>query len=76
MLKEIPVGTSQAEALRIVRSLGLEPQTESDLNSGKPLILCNYTGKKGLTGEVTWLVQIDCPEGKVTDILCEQIGVD
>lgn len=76
LLQKIPVGSSRADAERIIRSLGLEPQPESDLNTGQPLILCNYTGNTGLHKQTTWLIQIDCPDGKVTDIVCEQIGAD
>lgn len=76
LLKEIPIGSSQADAERVIRSLGLEPQPESNLDTGKPLILCSYSGRKGLSGQNTWLIQIDCPEGQVTDIFCEQIGTE
>jgi hypothetical protein len=76
LIQEIPIGSSRADAERVIRSLGLEPQPESNLDTGKPLILCSYSGRKGLTGQNTWLIQIDCPDGQVTDIFCEQIGTE
>jgi hypothetical protein len=76
LLQEIPIGSSRADAERAIRSLGLEPQPEADLDSGKPLILCSYSGRKGLMEQNTWLIQIDCPDGQVTDVFCEQIGTD
>lgn len=76
LLEKIPTGTPRPEAEQTLRSLGLEPQPESDLDSGKPLILCNFTRRQGLSGQNTWLIQLDCPDGKVTDIICEQIGTE
>jgi hypothetical protein len=77
LLNSIPVGTSDADAERIAKSLGLELTPDSSVDAGvAPAIHCRYIEKRRLSGQTMWLIQIDCPDGKVTDILCEQIGID
>jgi len=74
LLAQIPPGTPQAEAERRILELGFEvtPQIERGSESDDQ-ILCRYSGSSGLMREAIWLVQIDCPEGKVADIIVEKI---
>jgi hypothetical protein len=74
LLKRIPIGTSHDDAKRLIQSLGLELTPKSGLGlEPQDVIACQYTGRKGLFGQATWLIEIDCPDGKVADIICEQI---
>lgn len=77
LLTQIPVGTSRAEAERRVQELGFEitPSLNLEPETGDQ-IHCRYTGRKGLLGEAIWLLQINCAEGKVVDIIVEQIGIE
>ena len=76
LLTHIRIGTPRIDAERHLKSLGLEPIPQSELSTeALDSIHCRHTEKKGLFGEVTWLIQIDCPDGAVADIFCEQIGM-
>jgi hypothetical protein len=76
LLTHIPIGTPHKDAERLVKSLGLELTPQSELGSEAiDAIECRHTGPNGPFGQTTWLIRIDCPDGKVTDILCESIGV-
>ncbi len=75
LLTHIPVGTTRAEAQRIAVSLGLEPAPERSLGpEAADSIHFRHQGKHGWFGEAIWLIQIECPEGVVKDLFCEQIG--
>lgn len=77
LLKSISVGTSHADAELLLKSLGPELRFEPSLSSASPpMIHCRYTGDKRLFSYTVWLIQIDCPDGYVADILCEQIAVE
>lgn len=77
LLKRIPIGTSREDAERLIQSLGLELTPPSGLGlEPQDVIACQYTGRTGLFGQATWLIEIDCPLGKVADIICEQISVN
>jgi hypothetical protein len=76
LLARIPIGTSRGEAERVIQSLGLELTPESGFGfEPRDVIACQYSGRKGVFGEATWIIEINCPDGKVADIICEQIGV-
>jgi len=76
MLTHIPTGTPRNEAYRIIKSLGLELTPQSELATVNPdAIECRHVGPQGLFSQTTWLIRIDCPNGKVVDILCEPITV-
>ncbi len=76
LLARIPIGTSRGEAERVIQLLGLELTPESGFGfEPRDVIGCQYSGRKGLLGEATWIIEIKCPDGKVADIICEQIGV-
>ena len=76
LLANIPVGMSRMDAERQVESLGL---TKSDPSAiameSPPFISCRYLDESLWFGDTIWLVQIECPDGKVSDIICEQIGI-
>lgn len=76
LLSQIPVGTPRADAMQIALSLGLEP-TLNPL--GEPpednSLHFQKEGKQWWGGQEISLIQIDCPDGVVEDISCEQIGV-
>ena len=77
LLKIIPIGTSHEDAERLVESLGLELTSEPVMDSrGSGAIQCQYEGKQGLFDHTVWLIEINCPDGKVADLFCEQIGLD
>jgi hypothetical protein len=77
LLREIPIGTSREDAESRVKSLGLNlvPPSEFEPEASR-FIHCRFDVRKGRSGQNTWMIQIDCPEGKVTDAFCEQIGVE
>jgi len=77
LLKEIPIGTSRGDAESRLKTLGLEllPQSEFDSDASH-FIHCRFEGRKGMFGQNTWFIQFDCPEGKVKDAFCEQIGTE
>lgn len=76
LLKHIPIGTPREDADQLVKSLGLELTPRSELASAAAdAIECRHIGSNGTFGQTTWLIRIDCPDGKVADILCEQIGI-
>ena len=75
LLRKITIGTLSEDAENLAKSLGLELSPRPDLGSeASRAIECRYTGQKGLFGQNIWLIQIDCPDGKVSDIFCEQIA--
>ena len=76
LLSQIPLGTSRADAKRIARSLGLEPTPGKlvELPDDNTLHF-QKEGKQWWGGHKIFLIQIDCPDGVVEDIFCEQIGV-
>ena len=72
----IPIGTPRVEAERLVEQLGMERTPQVELSPGAVnSIHCRHTTKNGLFGQSTWLIQIDCPNGVVEDVFCEQIGL-
>ncbi len=76
LLNHIPIATPRLDALRFVKSLGLELTPQSELGyDAFDSIHCRYTVKTGLFGEAIWLIQIDCPNGAVTEVMCEQFGI-
>ncbi len=75
LFTHIPIGTPRKDAERLVASLGLNLTPPTDLGfSPSDSVHCQQTKSK-LFGQVTWLIQIDCPGGKVTDIVCEQFWI-
>lgn len=76
LLTHIPVGTPRGDARRIAVALGLEPAPEPELGpEAKDSLHFRYQGRYGWFGEALWLIQIDCPDGVVADLFCEQIGI-
>jgi len=76
LLARIPVGTSRDEAERVIQSLGLELKPKSDFGFDPlDVIECQYSGRKGLIYEATWIIEIRCPNGKVSDIICEHMVI-
>jgi len=83
LLKIIPIGTPLEDAERIVESLGLENTYERFLESyglergmgSRELgfIACQYNGKRGFVDDTTWLITINCLDGRVTDISCDHL---
>jgi hypothetical protein len=62
------------DAARRRRSTGEITQTGTDPQSelasvAADAIECRHTGSNGPLGQNTWLIRIDCPDGKVSDIL-------
>lgn len=77
LLTHIPVGTTRNDAQRIAVSLGLEPAPERNLGpEADDSIHFRYQGRHGWFGEALWLIQIECPDGVVKDLFCEQIGIE
>jgi hypothetical protein len=76
LLSQIPLGTPRADAKRIAISLGLEPTTgKLDQLPDDNTLHFQKEGKQWWGGRKISLIQIDCPDGVVEDIFCEQIGV-
>ena len=76
LLSQIPLGTPRADAKRIAISLGLEPTPGKLVELPDDNTLHFQTeGKQWWGGRKISLIQIDCPDGVVEDIFCEQIGV-
>ena len=75
LLSQIPLGTPRADAKRIAISLGLEPTPGKlvELPDDNTLHF-QKEGKQWWGGRKISLIQIDCPDGVVEDIFCEQIG--
>jgi hypothetical protein len=75
LLARIPVGTTREEAERVIQSLGLEltPQPDYGFEPRGDVIECQYSGRKGLIFEATWFIEVRCPNGKVSDIICEHM---
>ena len=77
LLANIPVGMSRIDAERQVDSLGLTKSNPSEIAmESPPFISCRYLDNSFWSGESIWLIQIECPEGKVSDIICERIGFE
>ncbi len=76
LLTHIPIGTPQLEAEQLVKSFGFELTPESELGfDSHDSINCRLTVRKGLFGQAVWIIQIECTNGTVSDIICEQMGV-
>jgi len=76
LLSQIPFGTPRAGAMRIAMSLGLEPTPNHYTERPEDSTLhFQKETKQWWGGRKISLIQIDCPNGMVEDILCEQIGV-
>jgi hypothetical protein len=76
LLTHIPIGTPRKDADQLVKSLGLELTPHYELGSvAVDSIECRHTGANGLFAETVWLIRIDCPEGKVADIVCDSISL-
>ena len=76
LLSQIPFGTPRADAVRIAMSLGLKPTPNHNAESPEDGTLhFQKEIKPWWGGRKISLVQIDCPNGMVEDIICEQIGV-
>jgi hypothetical protein len=76
LLSQIPFGTPRADAVRIAMSLGLEPTPNQHGESPEDCTLhFQKKIKQWWEGRKISLVQIDCPNGMVEDIICEQIGI-
>ena len=74
LLSEIPIGTTRTDAMRIAMSLGLDSAPPTfGLNEDNSLRFQNE-GKHGWFGQKISLIQIECSQGVVEDISCEQIG--
>jgi hypothetical protein len=77
LLSSIPIGMSRIDAERQVVALGLTKSNPSEIAmESPPFISCRYLDKSFWYGETIWLIQIECPEGKVSDIICERIGFE
>jgi len=75
LLTWIPVGTPQYDAERMVESLGLERTPQCDLGFiATDSISCRYTDERWFS-HVIWIIQIDCVEGQVDNIICEQLSM-
>lgn len=76
LLTLMPIGTPREDVNQLVKSLGLELTPQSELASvTADAIECRHTVQNGPFGQTTWVIRIDCPDEKVSDILCEPIGV-
>ena len=76
LLSQIPLGTPRADAKRIAISLGLEPAPGKLVElPGDNTLHFQKEGKQWWGGRKISLIQIDCSDGVVEDIFCEQIGV-
>lgn len=76
LLSQIPLGTPRADAIRIATSMGLEPTPGqlfevSESNS----LHFQKEGKQWWGGQKVSMIQIECSNGVVEDIFCEQIGI-
>jgi hypothetical protein len=64
------------DAERQVMSLGLTKSDPPEIAmESPPFISCRYLDESFWSGESIWLIQINCPDDKVSDIICEQIGI-
>lgn len=76
---EIPVGTPVNEAMTTAASLGLEPspQLPGELSGTDPdKLTYQHSGPNGMFGQATWIVTIECRDGKVAEIYCEKIATE
>jgi hypothetical protein len=75
LLSHIPIGTPRTDAMRIALSLGLEPSPPTLGLEQDTSLRFQKQGKQWWGGEKVSLIQVDCPNGVVEDIFCEQIGL-
>lgn len=74
LLTYIPIGTPREDAQHLLEALGLELPAETGAGSeARETIACRHTEQNGLTDQTVWLIQVDCQEGKVAEIICETI---
>lgn len=77
LLASIPIGMSRRDAEVRVTELGLTKTNPSEIAmASPPFISCRYLDKSFWSGESIWLIQINCPDDKVSEIICEQIGIE
>lgn len=77
LLLSIPIGMSRIDAEKQVDALGLTKNDPSEIGmESPPFISCRYLDKSFWYGETIWIIQIECPDGKVSDIICERIGFE
>ncbi len=77
LLASIPIGMSRKDAEDRVVSLGLTKSDPSEIAmESPPFISCRYLDESFWSGDTIWLIQIECPEGKVSDIICERISFE
>jgi hypothetical protein len=76
LLSHIPIGTPRTDAMRIALSLELEPSPPTLGLDEDTSLHFQKQGRQWWGGEQVSLIQVECPNGVVEDIFCEQIGVE
>lgn len=75
LLAKIPIGTTQGEAQQIMVELGLQCRVEVDSATSERYLSCRMEDKRDFWVTWIWQIRIDCPEGVVSDISCQQAGI-
>jgi hypothetical protein len=75
LLAKIPIGTTQSEAQQIMAELGLQSRVEVDSTTSERYLSCRMEDKRDFWVRWVWQIRIDCPEGVVSDISCQQAGI-
>ena len=73
-LAVVPVGTSLADAKRIMEGEGFRCREYVDTESGDPALNCGFSERAGIFVTWGWGVTFICPDGLVADARCSQGG--
>lgn len=74
LLTEIPIGTTLAQAERIMQGHGFRCYKETNDKTNEPYLWCRYSHMSDVWVEWTWNIMIHCPGGFVSEIQCSQYG--
>ncbi|MFO0916243.1 MAG: hypothetical protein U0795_25010 [Pirellulales bacterium] len=76
LLIQIPVGMNRKDAESRLISLGLELSEPADPGQKHDdLIQCRGYGGNEWSGQKVWLIDLDCPDGRVSKIGCECLEI-
>lgn len=76
LLTQIPVGMNRKDAERQLISLGLELSEPADSGQRRDdLIQCRGYGPNQWSGQKLWLIEVNCVDGRVSNISCEYLEI-
>ena len=75
ILTKIPRGTLQVEAERILEANELDCSNEIKYTTKQPFLLCSYSDNSDLWVTWVWMINIDCPRGRVSAISVNVGGI-